>query len=108
MPFAPEVVFPPMVAMRERYPAIFTQYGCRDSLYPPMAMLPSVRMGSVVAGVRRVARDHLGINQGPIVAMIENHRSESIWKTMRRNRYITSGLHRAAFTGGWLDRASVP
>ena len=29
--------------------------------------------------------DSLGIDQGPIVAMIENHRSGLVWKTMRRN-----------------------
>ncbi len=27
--------------------------------------------------------DYLGIDQGPIVAMIENYRTELVWKTMR-------------------------
>ena len=39
----------------------------------------------------------------PIIAMIENYRSELIWKTMRKNPYIVSGLKKAGFTGGWLD-----
>ena len=35
--------------------------------------------------------------------MIENYRSELVWKTMRRNPYIVAGLKRAGFTGGWLE-----
>src|SRR5438128_244014 len=46
--------------------------------------------------------DYLGIDQGPILAMIENYRSELIWRTMRRNPYIVRGLKRAGFTGGWI------
>jgi hypothetical protein len=34
--------------------------------------------------------------------MIENHRSELVWKTMRKNEHIIRGLKRAGFTGGWL------
>ena len=46
--------------------------------------------------------DYLGIDQGPIIAMIENYRSDLIWKTMRKNPYIVAGLKKAGFTGGWL------
>lgn len=45
-----------------------------------------------------------GINQGPIVLMIENYRSDLIWRLMRSCPYIVSGLRRAGFTGGWLSR----
>ncbi len=45
---------------------------------------------------------HFGINQGPIVLMIENHRSELLWRLMRSCPYIVDGLRRAGFTGGWL------
>ena len=31
-----------------------------------------------------VANDYLGIDQGPIVAMIENYRSGLIWKIMQK------------------------
>jgi len=48
-------------------------------------------------------KDYLGIDQGPIIAMIENHRSELVWKTMRKNVHIVRGLKRAGFTGGWLQ-----
>ncbi len=45
-----------------------------------------------------------GLNQGPIVLMIENYRSGLPWRLMRSCPYVTSGLRRAGFTGGWLDR----
>ena len=50
-----------------------------------------------------VANDHLGIDQGPILAMMENHRSGLIWDTMRKNPHIRRGLERIGFTGGWLE-----
>ncbi|HTB51805.1 MAG TPA: glucoamylase family protein [Ferruginibacter sp.] len=44
-----------------------------------------------------------GLNQGPIVIMIENFQTELIWKTMKQCSYIVNGLRIAGFTGGWLD-----
>lgn len=43
-----------------------------------------------------------GLNQGPIVIMIENYRSELIWQIMKQSPYIYKGLVRAGFQGGWL------
>ena len=43
-----------------------------------------------------------GINQGPIVLMIENHHSDFLWSLMRQCPYLVKGLRRAGFTGGWL------
>ena len=43
-----------------------------------------------------------GLNQGPILLMIENFQSELIWKTIRRCPYIVAGLRRAGFRDGWL------
>jgi len=48
-----------------------------------------------------------GLNQGPIVLMIENHESELIWKTVRKSARIARGLRRAGFRGGWLDEAAL-
>ena len=45
---------------------------------------------------------HFGLNQGPIILMIENHRSGLLWQLMRNCPYIVTGLRRAGFTGGWL------
>jgi len=48
-----------------------------------------------------------GLNQGPIVIMIENFQSGLIWKTFKKCPYIIDGLKRAGFTGGWLDKTSA-
>src|SRR6185312_3741547 len=44
-----------------------------------------------------------GLNIGPIVLMLENFRSELVWRLMRECRPIVAGLRRAGFQGGWLD-----
>lgn len=46
--------------------------------------------------------DYLGIDQGPILIQLENHRSGLVWELMKKNKYIRRGLQRAGFTGGWL------
>ncbi len=109
MPFAPEIVFPAMVAMRERYGSVlFDQYGFKDA-FNPSVIDPAIRirMGRTDPRLGWVGRDYLGIDQGPIVAMLENYRSALIWKTMRRNPYMVRGLRQAGFTGGWLDSTTV-
>jgi hypothetical protein len=45
-----------------------------------------------------------GLNEGPILMMIENFSTALIWKTVRRCPYIVKGLRRAGFRDGWLDR----
>jgi xylan 1,4-beta-xylosidase len=47
---------------------------------------------------------HFGLNQGPAVAMIENHRTGLPWRLMRGVAVIRRGLVRAGFIGAWLDR----
>ena len=49
-----------------------------------------------------ICAERLGINQGPMVAMIENHRSGLLWELMRECDVVTRGLARAGFSGGWL------
>jgi hypothetical protein len=46
---------------------------------------------------------HFGVNQGPMVLMIENYRTDLIWRLMKKNPYVVGGLRRAGFTGGWLQ-----
>jgi hypothetical protein len=49
---------------------------------------------------------HFGLNEGPIVLMIENYRSGLPWRSMRDCSYVREGLRRAGFTGGWLANNS--
>jgi hypothetical protein len=45
-----------------------------------------------------------GLNEGPIILMIENTLSGQMWNLLRGNPHILAGLRRAGFEGGWLDR----
>ena len=49
-----------------------------------------------------ISKGYYGLDQGPIVLMIENYRSRFIWQLMRNCPYIVTGLRRAGFSGGWL------
>ena len=106
VPFAPEVTIPTLIAMREKYgDRLFTKYGFLDAFNAtfPRSGLTS-QTGMVVPGVAWFDTDHLGIDQGPILAMVENYRTGLVWRVMRTNPYIKAGLKRAGFTGGWLDQ----
>ena len=109
-PFAPEIVAPALKAMRTRYgEPLFGQYGFLDAFNPTLrATNVTLQHGRIVPELGWFDTDYLGIDQGPIVAMIENHRTDLIWRHMRRNAHLIRGLRRAGFTGGWLDSAPRP
>jgi hypothetical protein len=50
---------------------------------------------------------HFGIDQGPIILMVENYRSGLLWNIMRRCAPIVAGLRKAGFRGGWLEESSI-
>jgi hypothetical protein len=104
LPFAPQIVVPALRALRTRYGhAIYAQHGFVDSFNPSFDFA-DVRLqhGRLVPGLGWVDTDHLGIDQGPIALMAANHRRDSVWRIMRGNAQLRSGLLRAGFTGGWL------
>jgi len=102
--FAPEVAIPAIEEMHRRWGEhLVSKYGFLDSFNPSLTFATRTHHGKVVPGVGWFDGDYLGIDQGPIVAMIENHRSGLVWKTMRKNPHIVRGLKRAGFTGGWLE-----
>jgi hypothetical protein len=47
--------------------------------------------------------DYIGIDQGPILIMLENYKSSLVWNIMKKNPYIIEGLKKAGFKGGWID-----
>jgi len=110
VPFAPEITIPALQAMRARYGGdLFAQYGFLDAFNPTFTFTDvDLGHGRIVPGKGWFDTDYLGIDQGPIVAMIENHRSGLIWETMKRNPYVVRGLQRAGFTGGWLAGRALP
>jgi hypothetical protein len=107
IPFAPEIVIPAIEEMHRRYGRhLFTKYGFFDSFNPTLRTTEvRLKHGRVEPGLAWFDGDYLGIDQGPIVAMIENYRTQFVWRTMRGNPHVVRGLRRAGFTGGWLDSA---
>lgn len=105
LPFAPEIVIPAIEQMHDLYGTdIYSKYGFLDAFNPSFTYEVPLKTGHLVPGFGWVASDYIAIDQGPIVAMIENYRDGFVWKVMRKNPYIRRGLERAGFKGGWLDR----
>lgn len=104
-PFAPEPVTACLKAMKARYgEAIYTEYGFLDSFNPTLSEREGrLQHGRIVPGVGWVDGDYLGIDQGPIVVMIENARTDLVWRYMREEPNLRRGLEAAGFTGGWLN-----
>ena len=99
LPFAPEIVLPTIgycvnrVRLTESNP-----YGFKATFNPTYPLNSANEYGWV-------SPFHYGINQGPIVLMIENYRSGFLWRLTRECSYISNGLRRAGFAGGWLNDA---
>ena len=121
LPFAPEIVLPATLEMYHRFgSSIYSSYGFLDAFNPSFhvpAGAESVANVQDAAGVQGAAGpvnvkadlgwvdpDYIGIDQGPILAMIENYRSDLVWRVMRGDPYIRQGLERAGFSGGWLSQ----
>jgi hypothetical protein len=106
IPFAPEVTIPALQAMRERYgDHVYNQYGFVDAFNPTFTFTNAdakLEFGHIDPALGWFDEEQLGIDQGPIVTMIENHRTGFVWDVMKRNPYLTRGLCRAGFSGGWL------
>ncbi|HEV2286755.1 MAG TPA: glucoamylase family protein [Steroidobacteraceae bacterium] len=99
LPFAPEIVIPAALEMQRRFgAALYSKYGFRDAF----------NVSVPTADAERTQRGwfderYLAIDQGPILVMLENYRSDLVWRIMRGNEYIRRGLERAGFQGGWLQ-----
>lgn len=98
LPFAPEIVLPTIdYCVYQAKLTQFNSYGFKASFNPSHPGEPGNPYGWWVSPW------HFGLNQGPIVLMIENHRSGLLWRLMRDCAPITKGLLRAGFSGGWLQ-----
>ncbi len=115
LPFAPEIVLPATLEMYHRFgSSIYSVYGFLDAFNASFrnpadaaAQSHSHVPDSTLQGEGQryagwVDRDYVGIDEGPILAMIENYRSDLVWRVMRNDPYLRQGLERAGFSGGWL------
>jgi hypothetical protein len=95
LPFAPEIVLPALQHFDELDPRLGKDHGYRSTFnatYPIKTEDTPFWISST----------HVGLNQGPMLLMIENYRSDFLWTIMRNCPYIIRGLQRAGFEGGWL------
>src|SRR6266404_5180676 len=95
LPFAPEIVIPTVRHFAQMELGMTGKYGFKPSFNQSFAVQDSP------AGWW-VTPYHFGIDQGPLVLMVENYRTGLLWNTMRRCPTVVTGLRRAGFTGGWL------
>lgn len=107
LPFAPEVCLPAIENMWNKYrnTPLVTEYGFKDAYNPTYTFYSSNNANPNITEGGWIDRDYLGIDQGPIVIQIENHRSNLVWNLMKKNPYVVAGLRKAGFKGGWLDEA---
>jgi len=99
LPFAPEIVMPTIRHFNELRLREMNPYGFKATFNPTYPDKGGRPYGWVTPW-------HYGLNQGPIVMMIENYRSGLLWRLMRRCPYVIEGLRRAGFRNGWLDEPS--
>jgi hypothetical protein len=95
LPFAPEIVLPALRHFHDIDLKVDDPYGFKTSFNPTLATPDGRPTGWV-------SSDHLGLNQGPIVLMIENHRTDFLWRLMRNCPHVVRGLRLAGFANGWL------
>jgi hypothetical protein len=104
VPFAPEIAIPALVTMRETYgDHVFSTYGFLDAFNPTLTFDAPIQTGRIDPELGWVDTDYLGIDQGPILLMIENHQTGFVWDLMKRSPQVVTGLCRAGFRGGWLE-----
>lgn len=84
LPFAPEIVLPTIQSMNKKYgPKLWGKYGFYDSFNPT---------------ANWVNDDFIGIDQGPMLIMIENFRSGFVWNYVMQDPIIQKGLTRLGYS----------
>ncbi len=96
--FAPDVCIAALQTM-------YHQYG--DKIYGKYGFLDAFNLTFITDETPEgwFDKDYIGIDEGPVLIMLENYRSELIWNLMKMNPYIVAGLKKAGFKGGWLAKA---
>ena len=97
LPFAPQIVLPTLQYFDELNLRVVNNYGYKATFNPTF---PSESADAA----SWVSPWHLGLNQGPVVLMIENYRSGLLWSLMCQCPYLVSGLRgRDLPADGWRD-----
>jgi hypothetical protein len=106
LPFAPEIVRPTIsFCIHQAKLKDANAYGFKAAFNPTHPATPGSAFDWWISPW------HFGLDEGPVVLMIENECSGLLWRLMRSCPYVRSGLQRAGFEGGWLrefDQESTP
>jgi hypothetical protein len=95
LPFAPEIALPSIEYYLTHYPRLYGEYGMMCSINPTYP-------GKTHGLDGWYSTNYYGLNEGPVVLMIENYLNGFVWDLMKRQSSISVGLKRAGFSGGWL------
>jgi hypothetical protein len=98
LPFAPDIVLNTIRHAVKRLNVKNPDNDGFDASFNPYYRTPGVGENGWVSPWK------FGLNEGPMVMMIENFRTELIWNIIKKSEYIRNGIRRAGFTGGWLDQ----
>jgi hypothetical protein len=83
LPFAPEIVLPTIKSINEKYGKnLWGKYGYYDAFNPT---------------VKWYNDDFIGIDQGPMLIMIENFRTGLVWDNIMKDPIIQKGLNKLGF-----------
>jgi hypothetical protein len=83
LPFAPEIVLPTIKSMNAKYgKELWGKYGYYDSFNPT---------------AKWVNNDFIGIDQGPMLIMIENFRTGLVWDYVMKDPIIQNGLTKLGY-----------
>jgi hypothetical protein len=84
LPFAPEIVLPTVQSLNDKYGKdLWGKYGYYDAFNPT---------------ARWYNNDYIGIDEGPMLIMIENFRTGMVWDYVMKDPVIQKGLTRLGFT----------
>ncbi|NJD21057.1 MAG: Tat pathway signal protein [Melioribacter sp.] len=84
IPFAPEITIPALMNMNDKYGSkgLWGKYGFVDAFNPTLNWYD---------------KDYLGLDQGPIIIMIENYFNGFVWKYFMKDPIVKKGLVRLGF-----------
>jgi hypothetical protein len=84
LPFAPEICLPTIQHLYDTFPALWGPFGFRDGF-------------NLATNPDWYDSDYLGIDQGPIVMMIENYKTGAVWNRFMQNTTVQAGMAAAGF-----------
>ena len=97
LPFAPEIVLHTVRHAIEKLDLKkYSDYGFDASFNPTFPEKGANPNGWISPW-------QFGLNQGPIVLMIENFQTGLIWDIVKKCPHVIKGLRSAGFSDGWLD-----